>query len=273
MVCSTSVPMALLLAVPQIRSPSQWPGTARSATSARRSLIMTIGSRKRSRRHSPSLLCSCPISFRQSDLWVFPMFTSCLSGVRVWGRHRTAGPVYSRVATVFRRLVPALSGGKEHGDTDAHIARYQNEGQAGDAACADSARARRGPRDGGQVRRNRGLFAPAGFRSSSWREDRAYAHVVDGWHEADRSMPRKQRHTARRVHKRLRDEFGLDGSYACVQRYVHEWRRSHREPDTGFLRLRWDPGVMQVDFGVVGPRSRAWRGTCISWCVQCRIRI
>ena len=36
---STSVPMADLLS-PMIKSPSQWPGTARSATSAGRSVIM-----------------------------------------------------------------------------------------------------------------------------------------------------------------------------------------------------------------------------------------
>lgn len=30
-----------------------------------------------------------------------------------------------------------------------------------------------------------------------------YAHLVDGWLEADRLLPRKQRHTIRRVHDRL----------------------------------------------------------------------
>lgn len=42
---STSVPMAVLLALPQTGSPSQWPGTARSSTSAGRSPVMTMGSR------------------------------------------------------------------------------------------------------------------------------------------------------------------------------------------------------------------------------------
>ena len=49
---STSVPMADLLAAPVIRSPSQWPGTARSSTSAGRSLIMTMGSLNRGLRPS-----------------------------------------------------------------------------------------------------------------------------------------------------------------------------------------------------------------------------
>ena len=30
-----------------------------------------------------------------------------------------------------------------------------------------------------------------------------YAHLVDGWLEADRMLPRKQRHTIRRVHDSL----------------------------------------------------------------------
>ena len=51
---STSVPIADLLAAPAIRSPSQWPGTARSSTSAGRSLIMTMGSPKRGSRPSPA---------------------------------------------------------------------------------------------------------------------------------------------------------------------------------------------------------------------------
>ena len=39
---STSVPIADLLPAPRIRSPSQCPGTARSAASAGRSLIITM---------------------------------------------------------------------------------------------------------------------------------------------------------------------------------------------------------------------------------------
>ena len=46
---STNVPMAELRR-PRIRSPSQWPGTARSAASAGRSLIMISGATKDLRR-------------------------------------------------------------------------------------------------------------------------------------------------------------------------------------------------------------------------------
>ncbi len=37
-------------------------------------------------------------------------------------------------------------------------------------------------------------------------------------------MPRKQRHTAKRVYDRLVTEKGFTGSYSAVQRYVKKWR-------------------------------------------------
>lgn len=46
----------------------------------------------------------------------------------------------------------------------------------------------------------------------------AYAQVVDAWLGADLRMPRKQRHTARRVYDRLVAEHGFEGSYSMVQR-------------------------------------------------------
>ena len=44
--------------------------------------------------------------------------------------------------------------------------------------------------------------------------------IVDGWLEADRKVPRKQRHTAWRLFCRLRDEYGFRGSYSSVKRYT-----------------------------------------------------
>ena len=38
----------------------------------------------------------------------------------------------------------------------------------------------------------------------------AYRELIDSWLEADRTAPRKQRHTARRVWERLRDEHGAE---------------------------------------------------------------
>ena len=37
-----------------------------------------------------------------------------------------------------------------------------------------------------------------------------YRAVIDGWLEADREAPRKQRHTAKRIHRRLVDEHGAE---------------------------------------------------------------
>ena len=44
--------------------------------------------------------------------------------------------------------------------------------------------------------------------------------IIDGWLEADRSLPRKQRHTARRVWQRLVDEHDADVGESTVRRYV-----------------------------------------------------
>ena len=77
----------------------------------------------------------------------------------------------------------------------------------------------------------------------------AHSGTVDSWLSADRLMPRKQRHTARRVYARLVEEEGFKGSYLSVQRYVRKWREEHRPDDDGYLGLDWHGGVMQVDFG------------------------
>jgi transposase len=53
-----------------------------------------------------------------------------------------------------------------------------------------------------------------------------YRAVVDGWLEADRTAPRKQRHTARRIHRRLVDEHGADVAESTVRQYVRERKRA-----------------------------------------------
>jgi transposase len=52
--------------------------------------------------------------------------------------------------------------------------------------------------------------------------------TIDGWLEADRDAPKKQRHTARRVWQRLVEEHGADVGESTVRRYVGEARR--RQP-------------------------------------------
>lgn len=76
-----------------------------------------------------------------------------------------------------------------------------------------------------------------------------YARAADAWLTADLRMPRKQRHTARRVHERLVAECGFRGSYSSVQRWVKRWREARRAESDGYAELEWAPGTAQVDFG------------------------
>jgi len=70
--------------------------------------------------------------------------------------------------------------------------------------------------------------------------------VIDRILEEDRSAPRKQRHTAKRIFDRLRDEYGFEGGTTIVKDYVRERRLRSREV---FVPLVHDPGHAQVDFG------------------------
>ena len=81
-----------------------------------------------------------------------------------------------------------------------------------------------------------------------------YAALVDGWLEADRMLPRKQRHTAKRVHDRLRAETGYDGECTTTPGYVRRWREANRSGSDGYGELVWAPDVAQIDFGVAKAR-------------------
>jgi transposase len=63
--------------------------------------------------------------------------------------------------------------------------------------------------------------------------------------EKDERIPHKQRHTAKRIFERLREE-GYSGGYTQVKEAVRELRRTSQEV---FVPLRHDPGEAQVDFG------------------------
>jgi len=64
--------------------------------------------------------------------------------------------------------------------------------------------------------------------------------------EDDRKAPRKQRHTARRIFERLRDEHGYTGGLTIVKQAVAAWRTRSAEV---FVPLAHPPGEAQVDFG------------------------
>src|SRR4051812_35220560 len=70
--------------------------------------------------------------------------------------------------------------------------------------------------------------------------------VIDAILEADRTAPVKQRHTAKRIFERLRDEHGYAGGTTVVKDYVRIARGRLRET---FVPLAHPPGHAQVDFG------------------------
>ncbi|MCF8035197.1 MAG: IS21 family transposase, partial [Desulfarculaceae bacterium] len=77
--------------------------------------------------------------------------------------------------------------------------------------------------------------------------------------EDDQAVPKKQRHTAKRIFERLRQEHGYQGGLTVVKDYVRERRRLTREM---FVPLYHPPGDGQADFGealaiIAGARCKA----------------
>ena len=70
--------------------------------------------------------------------------------------------------------------------------------------------------------------------------------VIDAILEDDRQRPAKQRHTAKRILDRLREEHGFKGGYTIVKDYVRTATLRGREM---FIPLTHAPGEAQVDFG------------------------
>ena len=70
--------------------------------------------------------------------------------------------------------------------------------------------------------------------------------VIDAILEADGKAPVKQRHTAKRIFERLRDEHGYAGGLTVVKDHVRIARGRLRET---FVPLAHPPGHAQVDFG------------------------
>ena len=73
-----------------------------------------------------------------------------------------------------------------------------------------------------------------------------FTDIIDRILEEDRTVHRKQRHTAKRIFERLRDEHGFTGKQTIVKDYVRERRRRLREM---FVPLAHPPGHAQADFG------------------------
>ena len=73
-----------------------------------------------------------------------------------------------------------------------------------------------------------------------------FTEIIDQWLSDDVGQHRKQRHTAKRVSDRLREEHGFTGGYTIIKDYVREQQRRRREM---FVPLHHEPGHAQADFG------------------------
>lgn len=71
--------------------------------------------------------------------------------------------------------------------------------------------------------------------------------VIDQILDDDKTAPRKQRHTAMQVFRRLKDEHGYAGCYGQVRRFIYARRQTQRET---FIPLGHLPGQrLEADFG------------------------
>ena len=70
--------------------------------------------------------------------------------------------------------------------------------------------------------------------------------VIDAILEDDKQRPGKQRHTAKRIFERLREEHSFTGGYTIVKDYVRSAGLHSREM---FIPLTHAPGEAQADFG------------------------
>jgi len=74
----------------------------------------------------------------------------------------------------------------------------------------------------------------------------AWIGTIDQILETDKAEGKKQRHTAKRIFERLREEHSYTGGYTIVKDYVRLRKLSQREM---FVPLEHPPGDAQADFG------------------------
>lgn len=77
--------------------------------------------------------------------------------------------------------------------------------------------------------------------------------IIDGWLEADKDAPKKQRHTATRIYQRLVEEHGADVGESTVRRYVGARKRERGVPIPEVMVPQHHclGGEAEVDFGRV----------------------
>jgi transposase len=99
------------------------------------------------------------------------------------------------------------------------------------------------------VKKTLGFSIPPGYlRKQPIRRPRleGFTGLIDAILADDKIRPKKQHHTAKRIHERLRDEHGFAGGYTIVKDYVREKTLRGQEV---FVPLTHPCGHAQADFG------------------------
>lgn len=91
--------------------------------------------------------------------------------------------------------------------------------------------------------------SPPGYRRTAPKQQgKLDIHIpwIEELIKSDQGMPRKQRHTIKRIFERLKDEKGFTGGYTIVRECVNNLKKATQEV---FVPLEHRPGEAQVDFG------------------------
>ena len=73
--------------------------------------------------------------------------------------------------------------------------------------------------------------------------------IIDDILITDKKAPKKQRHTAKRIHQRLIDEHNFQGSYSSVKKYVRKAKKKLYDNSQAAIPLKHTGGEAQCDFG------------------------
>ena len=87
-----------------------------------------------------------------------------------------------------------------------------------------------------------------------------YETIIDTWLLEDMNMPKKQRHTAKRIYDRLVDEYGFGGGERTVRQYVSQRRQLLGQQGEKFAKLLHPESHTQADFG----KFHAFRNGCLT---------
>jgi len=88
---------------------------------------------------------------------------------------------------------------------------------------------------------------PPGYRRQKVYNSKLDAHIdwVRSVLDIDKTQPKKQRHTAKRIYERLKSERSFTGGYTIVKELVLNLKRTSKEV---FMPLNHPPGEAQVDY-------------------------